>query len=539
MNHPFLVPAMSVDDDSDVLASYRGKEGLLKFARIAEGIDMETGQPFKFGGKGWEWQLDLLAELYEHKRVIILKARQMGVTWLASLYALWMALVHPYTRTLIVSRNREQASATLRSYICELYRRLPDEIKREVKPISQQAFFFRLSNGSEIMTQPSTEDAGRGFTGALVIMDEVAFQPYAELTYASIKPAIDKGGQLLMFSTAKGTGNFFHKMWTDAREGKNGFHCIFLPYYLHPQRDVNWREEKRREFPSEWMVAQEYPESEEEAFVLSGRPVFGTKVIEELLKEVREPLQTPVELAVLDPHIQVFSLPEDGGIYVIGVDCAEGRVHGDYSAASVIEARTGEQVAEYVSHELPHVVALHVDLLAKYYQAARVIVEKNGVGNAVISKLIELGTKNLYKEKRRTRGYGVVSVYGWQTTSKTKPLLISTLIEGVALGKLKVRSKELVEEMKHYRYDDDGNTSAPWGMTDDRIMAIALAWWQVTEWKRKFSDLAILPAYRSPSRERSFLERMIEEWEEFEGDSVIKPTAYLLGGSDYDLLLPL
>lgn len=44
--------------------------------------------------------------------------------------------------------------------------------------------------------------------------------------------------------TPNGVGNFFHKTWVEAEEGKNKFNTIRLPWYLHPERDQNWRDEQ-------------------------------------------------------------------------------------------------------------------------------------------------------------------------------------------------------------------------------------------------------------------------------------------------------
>ncbi len=526
------------------LEKLRGNEGLMKFAEVAEGVDMATGETFRFGRDGWEWQKDLLNAFYKERRLIILKARQMGITWLAALYSLWKCLVYPYSRVLIVSRNREQASMTLRNYVAELYHRLPKEW--QIKTTTQQVFLWRFKNGSEIITQPSTEDSGRGFTGALAIIDEAAYQPYAELTFVSLKPTIDNGGQLIIFSTANGVGNFFHRLWQEAIEGKNGFTPIFLPYNLHPHRDAHWREMQRKEFPEEWMLAQEYPETPDEAFVMSNRPVFSPSLIEQLMQQTQEPLQTPNELASLDPFLTLFRLPEDGHLYVIGADCAEGLVHGDFNAICIIDALTGEQVAEYASKVPWNEFAIHIHLLAMYFQAASVIVERNGIGAAVISRLRELGTLNLWRPpigpKRRsvTTSYAGLS-YGWQTTVKTKPILIAAFIEGVTTGAFKIRSKELLKEMSVYQRDDDGNTTAPFGYTDDRIMAAALAWFKTRDLMQRRQNWRNDMFYTS-RREESWFERALRELENEQAkNSLIRPTSELVGKEvmPYDLSIPL
>jgi len=513
------------------IEEFVGEKGLLRFAQITEGVDMTTGQPFKIGGKGWEWQLDVLRKFYHERRLIVLKARQLGVTWLIALYSLWKSLVYPYTRTLIVSRNREQASMTLRNYVGELYRRLPKAL--QVGTVSQQAFLWRFKNGSEIWTQPSTEDAGRGFTGAIAVMDEAAYQPYAELTYTSLKPAVDNGGQLIICSTAKGVGNFFHRLWEEAEQGKNGFTCLFLPYHLHPHRDEAWREEQRKEFPEEWMLAQEYPATVKEAFVESGRPVFNPVTIERLMREASEPIETPPELASLDPYIQVFKTPEEGHFYVVGADCAEGLIHGDLNAICVIDGITCEQVAEYASKVESYVFAEHIGILANYYNAASVVIERNGIGAAVIAKLYrDHPSVRLYRSVvGRRRIYPVQQVYGWQTTPKTKPLLISALQEAIATGTLKINSKAVLEEMANYQRDEDGAMNAAPGKTDDRLMALALAWYR-TKQLREQRGVANLPVdwyYHKPLATEGWMLEALAALEQARvSEQLIRPKSEIL-----------
>ena len=45
------------------------------------------------------------------------------------------------------------------------------------------------------------------------------------------------------------------------------------------------------------------------------------------------------------PGLAVYRRPEAGGVYVMGVDPAEGNPRSDESAAQVLDAQTGEQVA--------------------------------------------------------------------------------------------------------------------------------------------------------------------------------------------------
>src|SRR5687768_7962225 len=87
-------------------------------------IDAKTGEEFDFDlltqeeadtidldarGTGWFWHRELLDDWLTNTLSLELKARQIGITWLAALLALWTALFRPGTRVLILSANEEEA----------------------------------------------------------------------------------------------------------------------------------------------------------------------------------------------------------------------------------------------------------------------------------------------------------------------------------------------------------------------------------------------------------------------------------------------
>ncbi|HJY88001.1 MAG TPA: hypothetical protein VKE24_14295, partial [Candidatus Acidoferrales bacterium] len=53
----------------------------------------------------WRSQLQTLQSVAEHRLVIILKARQLGLTWLVLGYALWLMLFRPAATVLLFSRR--------------------------------------------------------------------------------------------------------------------------------------------------------------------------------------------------------------------------------------------------------------------------------------------------------------------------------------------------------------------------------------------------------------------------------------------------
>ena len=74
----------------------------------------------------WDAQADALAQVHEHQLSIILKARQIGMTWLMLSYALWLMRFRPIASILVFSR-RDTGAAYLISFdrMRGIYGRLP------------------------------------------------------------------------------------------------------------------------------------------------------------------------------------------------------------------------------------------------------------------------------------------------------------------------------------------------------------------------------------------------------------------------------
>ena len=138
-----------------------------------------------------------------------------------------------------------------------------------------------FGNGSQIVSMPSASDPARGESATLIVVDEWAFLPNPEEAWSSIEPVADVGGRIIGLSTANGSGNFFHHLWTGASTGNNKFESMFFPWSATEDRDDAWYESKVKAMLP-WQLSQEYPTTPEEAFVRSGNPVFDLDMLDAL-----------------------------------------------------------------------------------------------------------------------------------------------------------------------------------------------------------------------------------------------------------------
>jgi hypothetical protein len=241
----------------------------------------------------WDGQKKALETFLKKRLIIALKARQLGLTWLGLAYAVWRMVFFPGYQVVVLSKKEIPDAKELIRRTKFMLRHLPKHIimeKKEAPPwwngptwesaaLSVTIHHYKREP-SNLFSMAATEDAGRSFTVNLVLLDEWAFQQYAEEIFTSAYPTINRptGGQVIGISTAKRL-TFFEKMWKEAVLDKNGFVPIFLPWWTDPRRTKEWYEETKRALPNKYM--QEYPSSPEEAFSAgegTAFPEFSTEI---------------------------------------------------------------------------------------------------------------------------------------------------------------------------------------------------------------------------------------------------------------------
>lgn len=232
--------------------------------------DSFSAQPFAL----WPAQQDVLDRMMQDRLLVILKARQLGITWLACGYVLWLCTQNPGKTVLVFSQGQNEANELI-DRIRFLYQHHQNLSSLPTLTIDNTQE-LEWSNGSNVKSLPATKRAGRSFTASLVIFDEFAFMLYGPDLYAAAKPTIDDGGRLWIISSADGMGTRYHQFWQAAKSGNNGFKTIFLPWTARPSRGQGWREARLAEaFADASEVKREYPENDIEAFTHAAGVVYS------------------------------------------------------------------------------------------------------------------------------------------------------------------------------------------------------------------------------------------------------------------------
>lgn len=185
--------------------------------------------------KLWDFQENVLKDLKTHKLNIVLKARQLGLTELASLYVLWYTLFSRDKNVVIVSKNRKSAANVIKR-IKYAYKKLPDWLK-VTRMVADNVHSIEFDNDSIIFADATTSNAGRGEAVSLFVVDEAAFIDCFEELWTSVRPTLDKGACIIL-STPNGASGAFYELYKGAPD--NGFNPIKLNWDVHPDRDQTW-----------------------------------------------------------------------------------------------------------------------------------------------------------------------------------------------------------------------------------------------------------------------------------------------------------
>ena len=442
--------------------------------------------------KPWPWQLGLLSAWQRGGDHIILKSRQLGLSWLLTVFALWVALFTPGANIIILSINQDIANRLIKR-IKVIWEHLPVEVSSAFKVVqySTSVIEFQTLSGEPrgiIQALPSTESVGRSEATTLVLCDEWAFHAFASENYAAYRQT---GGRVIGVSTANGAGGLFWRTFVAAVGSRVGlFRASFVNWQQHPSRDEAWYAGGLADMQASLgpelgtlKMHQEHPRTWQEAFVASGSCVFDTVAIQRMLAE---PDVVPIHEELLaGGYWKVWQEPVVGGVYAAGADVAEGLADSDFSGMAIYDVKTGMHAADLHGRWTPNTFAKLCYDFAAQYNWAYLGPERNGPGLAVVLKLEELAYPNLHMDIRtNSRGDKMSMRTGWATTVATKPVMIADMNEMMVTGRLRTYDKAFLSECLTYvRKETPSGLRAVVGATsgnfDDRVVKnmIAVQMW--------------------------------------------------------------
>lgn len=501
-------------------------------------------------------------------RYIILKARQMGLSTVIEAMGFWWTTTHRNIKTVIIAHETEAVDT-----LYDMFKRYFDNSLLEFQPDrkynNKKQLVFDVEDkvkeeykargerspglGSSIKTMVAKEGKGRSANIKFLHGSEVAFwEAKADFVSAAMQAVpLAKNTFVFLESTANGVGGFFYKSWFNAKKRKSNLKAIFFAWHEHNEyeldapegglsyyddeeekllelflkkgydqwrwdRKIVWRREKKKEFlddPKKFY--QEYPSTDMEAFLASGRPKFDMDMLVKMWQYADDnpqhiygqvvPNPNPVgkeryvfeEVAVsmegTDPTpLKVWALPikrdpntgTPEAKYVIGVDVSEGKLNkesdkkeNDYSVIDVMRADNLQTVARWRGHIDPDLLGGVAYQIGIFYNTALIGVEVNNHGLTTVQSLRNKSYPKLYMREtsEENQFQERTAVMGWSTNKKTKPVIINNLGKAIREGAIIDLDIVFLSECQTYIVDDQGYTNAQEGQFDDTVMAKAIA----------------------------------------------------------------
>ena len=482
---------------------------------------------------------------------VILKGRQLGITTISLALDLYWHFIHPGlqgTLTTDTEENRDMFRTTLSMYMDGL----PKEYK--IPLLAHNRNQLSLKNRSRLFYQV----AGLRAKGSLGRGKAITFLHGTETSswgdeegLASLLASLAETNPNRLYtfeSTARGF-NMFHDMYVTAKRARSQ-KAIFCGwwrnelYMADPDsqvyktywdgkttgeekewvRDIKklygfeinsrqlawWRWKLSEGMRDDALMYQEFPPTEDYAFVMTGTSFFSNARCTDAVKALKKRhcdfyrysfganfqdtnvLKSTERLASL----KVWEEPVDTAYYVIGADPAYGSSDwADRFCIQVLRCYADglEQVACFATSELnTYQFAWIIAHLAGAYKNSTLNLEVNGPGQAVINELRNLkrqaasmgsalgkdlldvyGNMQNYIWRRNDTLGGVSNSIGWLTTSATKERMLTYMKDYFERQMLDIVDMDTIEEMKTM-VREDGGIYAAGRNKDDRVIAAAL-----------------------------------------------------------------
>jgi hypothetical protein len=475
-------------------------------------------------------------------RIIILKARQMGFSTTTEAIIYYLSSLQEAKNAFIVAQDHS-ASENLYDMFRLFNEMAPDIIKPMRKRNNARRLTFEnpSKKDKEVRREPGLKSKitvqsaenrvlARSETIHYLHISELAFWPESRKKkhLASLFAAFSKepGTVGIIESTANGI-EIYKEMWDSAVSKKSDYIPLFFAWFEMPDyrmpvpegftltkeeielkekfnlddEQLEWRRYTiRNDFDGdEKTFRQEYPSTPEEAFLVTGRTVFNQDKLDAMTHHTRKGERYSV---IVPPAVEgqgydwsqiqfiedergefeVFNDYDPNREYCIGADVAEGLEGGDASAAYIIDAETGEDVAVLHGQMDLDIYAKQLDYVGRMYGNALLGPETNNVGHSVINTLLNVTfyPSLYYHDSYNAEAGKNENKPGWPTTTVTRPILVDALIEGIREGAWRINDANLLMEMKTFVRNGAGKPQAMGkgtlgGCKDDRVLGYGIA----------------------------------------------------------------
>ena len=460
----------------------------------------------------FKYQEKCVVNYHKNRNNIVLKSRQTGLSVITAGYVAWRLIFRKDEKILIIANDGDGAVRFLNTV-----RQFLDYTPKWLLPgggerLVNNQKYIQLTNKSYAQAKASSQQAGRGDSLTLLVMDETAFIEHAEPIWLSAGLALaTTEGKCIMISTPNGTGNLYHETWIRAENKENNFHSMTVHWtenkYCADGLEIKvtpegekvywspWYEERLKDYNYDNVkIAQELDLSFEGSKRLAIENELITKyekrlLLDEYKKIVKNKIyydhkaEQGKRFVQYETNFHIFKKYVKGHNYILGCDVARGDGK-DFSTIQIIDVDTLEVVGEYRGKIAPDLFALLIEKIGRDYGSAYLVVEGNSFGLATAIDLHrKMNYPNMFFSKSvkdiyvRPYDYKVETdetIPGFQTTSRTRPLIINNIRVHLRDGSLRIYSKRLLAEFRTFIQNGE-RPEAERGKNDDLIFALAIA----------------------------------------------------------------
>jgi hypothetical protein len=440
----------------------------------------------------YDYQKTMMDSMANNRDTIITTARQTGKSTTTCAFILWYTLFHK-EKTVALLANKGDTAREILGKVQLAYMHLPKWIQQGI--IKWNEGSLELENDSRVIASATSSDAIRGYAINLLFIDEAAHIENWEEFFTSTAPTISSGKttKTILVSTPFGL-NHFHKLFEEAKNGRNQYNPIEVMWWQVPGRDEEWKQKTISQMGGDM-------EKFEQEHCCSFIGSSGTLIAGWKLKE----LFATNPIMRNDGFCQ-YELPIKGHQYVAILDVSRGKGL-DYSAMQMIDVSTMpyKQVCVYRNNLVtPQDFAAAVFHMLKAYEGALCLVEVNDIGAQVADILFDdyefdnlLFTENAgVKGKRITAGFGKSVDRGVRTTKIVKNVGCSMIKLLIEQNQLILHDKETIREFNTFSKKLNSYEAEP-GCHDDLVMCMVLfGWLSSQQYFKELTDINTLAHLR-------------------------------------------
>ena len=414
-----------------------------------------------------QYQIDFLKSLSAVGDNVSSIPRQSGKSVTVGLYTLHYALFNKDKYVGICGNTLGLAREVL-DKIKKIFVELPIWLQQGL--VAWNKTYIELENGTKIMTAAANEDAFRGYSMNLLIIDEAAYienwNEFADSVFPAQAALVDK--KKILISTPNGMNSWYHIVQNAKREDSA------YNYFTMDWRDVPRYSpvDGSRIDPEDFKMSeistngrQYFAQNYELAFLGSSNTLIESTALQNLIPQDED----QIIFNSLFSGLRIFEKPIDGHSYIIGVDPAKEGI--DKTAIQVLDVTVlpFKQVACANLDDSYLTIPAKLFDLGQYYNWAMVVVENN-IDNSIVDNL----SFNYEYEGEIFRERGK-NLLGFRTTTKTKKQMLSLLKKLIEEDKFKIADKATIDELFVFVQQKNGSFSAQDGYHDDLVMALCIA----------------------------------------------------------------